>query len=136
MGGLYVQCGEYGGEDKSMSAISGVLGAIAEGLSGADKAAFMLAFRPLIDGDVDEEGVELGAEHVRLLEAPLRAYYAALGEKLGHPEPWEAPDLDGGSVDAKYGAGDGWRYYCAHDLLQACEVHREQEGEPIVIFYM
>ena len=136
MGGLYVQCAEYGGDDKSMSAISGVLTAVAESLSGGDRAAFELAFAPLIAGDIDEEGVTLGAQHVALLEAPLQAYYEALGEKLGHPEPWEAPELDVGSVDAKYGAGDGWRFYCAHDLLQACQVHREEDGAPILIFYM
>ncbi len=142
MGGIYISCGEYFGEDKSGSAIEGVLAALLEQLAPADRAPFQAALAPLFEGDIDEMGVELGAEAVAALEGPLRTYYEALGAKLGHPEPWEAPDLDAqgaqgvqGAVDAKWGAGDGWRYYCAHDLLQACEVHRESGGAPILIAY-
>jgi len=73
---------------------------------------------------------------VELLLPRLRSYCLALDEKLGHPEPSEAIDLDIAAgldpIEAKYGAGEGWRFYCATDLLKACEVSFAT-GEPIFV---
>jgi len=65
---------------------------------------------------------------------PLKRYQEHLAATLGHPDPVQAPELDEAKgidpIEAKYGAGLGWQFYCATDLLQACE-RSQKTGEPI-----
>jgi hypothetical protein len=73
----------------------------------------------------------------RLIPA-LEGFNARIGQELGFPEPWDAPakDEEAGldSIEAKWGKGKGWQYYCANDLLHACHVSAESR-EPICVTF-
>jgi hypothetical protein len=140
MAGGYISCGTFYGDDKSGSAFLGLLEGIAERLPPTQAAEFRVTvIDPIMDTELPEEqALTLSAEVVAKLEGYLGAYYEYLGEQLGHPLPHEAPDLDQQAgldpTEAKWGKGLGWKYYCAHDLLQACgESHRT--GEPIILSF-
>jgi hypothetical protein len=140
MGGGYISCGEFVGADKSGSALSGVWSVIENVYAEA-----ALKHR-LAEWDVEaQEAFRAGSMEADLpsqiaadLIKPLERYVADLGQKLGHPEHADAPALDEAAgiprMDAKWGAGDGWRYYCAVDLLAACRVSAET-GDVVVIAF-
>jgi hypothetical protein len=138
MGGGYISCGEFMGEDKSGSALPGVLRDIPKVLSSAEAADFRKQVAgPLMEAmGRGEQEVEVSATTVSLLLAPLARYHAHLDETLGHPHPHDAPELDRqrgmNMTDAKWGDGLGWQFYCTHDLLRACEVS-QKTGAPIVL---
>jgi hypothetical protein len=140
MGGGYISCGEFLGEDKSGSAFEGVLRGIPTILAPDAAATFTKhVATPLLQAlYVGEQEFEITPEIVGHLFQPLTTYYAHLDQVLGHPHPYEAPELDRtrglDMTDAKYGAGLGWQFYCTHDLLRACEISRDT-GEPIVISF-
>ena len=138
MGGGYIECGTFLGEDKSGSAIEAVFEAIASTLPTDERGHWEREFVQALGTSPDGTGFSIESPLVRLLVAPLRKYYEYLGAKLGYPNPYEAPSLDAksglDSTEAKWGAGDGWRYYCAHDLLRACEVSL-QTGEDIIVSF-
>ena len=139
MGGGYIECGSFVGGDKSASAIEGVFEAIEAMLSPDERERWQRdVVRMIGASSPDEMEFRIEPQVVESLIGPLQRYYEQLGVKLGHPVPYEAPALDTESgldpVEAKWGAGDGWRYYCAHDLLEACKVSLESGEEVIVTF--
>ncbi len=138
MGGGYIECGSFFGEDKSGSAIEGVFEAIAAMLSPEERERWQTDFITALRTMSDDAGFLIEPHLVKMLMVPLEKYYADLGARLGYPNPYEAPGMDAARglnpTEAKWGAGDGWRYYCAHDLLEACKVSLE-DGEDIVISF-
>lgn len=138
MGGGYISCGEFTGSDKSGSAIAGVWSVIENVYAEAAlkhrlaewDAEAQQAFR---DGATE---ADMPPDVAAAIIKPLESYVRDLGEKLGHPEPSEAPQLDAhlDPTDAKWGAGNGWRYYCAVDLLAACKVSAETGQDVIISF--
>jgi hypothetical protein len=138
MGGGYIQCGHFSGEDKSGSALSGVFEALQSRMLPQERESWNTDFLSAIEEEAEEQTMEIRPHLIPLLYQPLKTYYEDLGAKLGYPIPFEAPELDRQSgldmTDAKWGAGDGWRYYCAHDLLRACE-ESLQTGEGIIISF-
>ena len=126
------------GEDKSGSAISGVLRELLAILPPAEAAAFQKKVSsPVLEAmEGGEQEVEITPAAVSLLLEPLRRYHAHLDKTLGHPHPYEAPELDRkrgmDMTDAKWGDGLGWQFYCTHDLLRACEVS-QRTGASIVL---
>jgi hypothetical protein len=139
MSGGYISCADFEGEDKSGSAMEGVLQGIVDRLPPKEADAFKREVVDVIKATLGpDSGVRVERPIAELLLPPLRAYYLALDEKLGHPEPSEAIDLDAAAgldpIEAKYGAGEGWRFYCAADLLKACEISR-RTGQPITVTF-
>jgi hypothetical protein len=140
MGGGYIACGSFLGADKSGSAFRGLL----EGIAGFLPSEEGERFRATVANPILERGcsqtqtLTIPSELVSQLEGPLRQYMDYLGELLGYPVPHEAPDLYRKAglnpTEAKWGKGCGWQYYCADDLLQACEESR-RTGEPIVLSF-
>ena len=140
MGGGYIQCGDFLGNDKSGSAISGLLDALPEFAPAEDRRSFVeMAIAPL------REALANGREYILIeptiaarLIATLEGFNSRVGRELGFPEPSDAPakDQEAGlePTEAKWGKGKGWQYYCAHDLLQACRVSTEG-GEPICVSF-
>jgi hypothetical protein len=136
MGGVYVSCGAFSGRDKSCSAISGVVDEI---IPLADPAELRL-LAPII------EWLEVGPDHVVIdaCEAqgllPLIVRYREIIETQIAPirDPFEQmgkdhsddPTLD--VIDAKYGKGLGWRYYCVLDLEKAMMAAGET-GDPVAL---
>ena len=140
MGGGYISCGGFMGDDKSGSALSGVLRDIPKILSQAEAVAFQTnVAAPLLEAiQSGEQEFQVPPSTVSLLAGPLARYHAHLDEALGHPVPCEAPELDRqrgmDMTDAKWGDGLGWQFYCTHDLLRACEVSNKT-GEPITLSF-
>jgi len=129
MGGIAVQCADFTGEDKSCSALSGVLEGLRRRItSGAEVMAALARLEALTAAPLNE--FQLLSTDAGLLLPHLLLYREELRLQLGDPVPAEAPDLDWDAsansvqmnVQAKWGAGAGWRFYCLHDLCQAAEV--------------
>src|SRR5262249_47942152 len=118
MGGGYIKCGDFLGDDKSGSAIFGVFDAIALMLPLDRQKLWQINFLDAIEGQEEEQCILISPQLVRLLAEPLKVYYEHLQEKLGNPDPSDVPWLDSerglDPIAAKWGASDGWRYYCAH----------------------
>jgi len=140
MGGGYISCGEFMGEDKSGSAISGVLRDMATMLSPAEGAAFQKHVAgPVLEAmHRGEQEIEIPPAAASLLLGPLARYHTHLDATLGHPHPYDAPELDRkrgmDMTEAKWGEGLGWQFYCTHDLLRACEVS-QKTGAAIVLHF-
>src|SRR5215467_6233787 len=109
MGGGYISCGDFEGEDKSGSAINGVFDAIASMLPAEERRQWQSNFLAALEGNLEEQQMIIPSQLVRLLIDPLRAYYADLGAKLGNPHPADAPIMDFqrglNPTEAKWGAG-------------------------------
>lgn len=125
MSGIDVLCGDFSGGDKSCSALGGVAIGVHKHL-GTD-AATVEAFarlEALIAAPLNE--FEITHIDAALLHPSIRAYRDELCSQLGNLAPEEGPDFDFeaglNQVEAKWGAGDGWRYLCLHDLCLAFEV--------------
>jgi hypothetical protein len=140
MAGGYVHCGGFRGSDKSGSAISGLIDALSEFVPTTDRPSFLIAVTaPLREAlDSCQEYILIDANIAELLIPALESFNTRVGHELGFPEPWDAPakDEEAGldSIEAKWGKGKGWQYYCAHDLLQACRVSAESR-EPICVSF-
>lgn len=128
MAGLNISCGTFSGEDKSGSALEGVLDALPH------------APRDLVQriksGFDKSDHVLISEEQAAVLLPLLMEYRKRLVKDIGH-EDWvaetnaeETAGLD--SVAAKWGAGRGWRLYCTTDLIRACETSLA-EHQPIAI---
>ena len=140
MGGGYIECGDYLGDDKSGSPSEDILSLLFRRAAG--RAAYSRRhllgrfFRrgPRLPDWLDEfesalreppvpHEIRLSAGVAGGLLPYAEKYHAELGEKLGNPAPSEAPELDSrAGMDpsaAKWGKGDGWRFYCTNDLVQA-----------------
>lgn len=149
MGGGYIRCAEFEGDDKSGSPSFAVLKTVLH-LTDSDLTEPSL-FRKLFTKHAapskwvvvlrqfrGRAGVVIPSELARELLPPVETYYRHLGEELGHPEPGAAPDLDkAAGLDirkAKWGSGPGpgWRYYCAHDLVAALQ-KSIATGQPVNI---
>jgi hypothetical protein len=128
------------GDDKSGSALSGVLSDMLRVLSDAEADAFYKqVYRPLLEAiENGEQEIQIDANSVSALVGPLGRYHAELDKELGHPIPCEAPEIDRqrgmDMTRAKWGDGLGWQFYCTNDLLRACEISR-MTGEPITLSF-
>lgn len=124
MSGIDVMCGDFSGGDKSCSALSGVAIGLREHLG--NDAAVVEAFarlEALIAAPLNE--FEITHVDAALLQPSVQAYRDELCAQLGNLAPEEGPDFDFDAglnqVQAKSGAGNGWRYLCLHDLCRALE---------------
>jgi hypothetical protein len=140
MSGGYIQCGGFMGSDKSGSAIFGLIDALPEFLPIADRLSFRdTVIAPLREAlDSGQESILIQPNIAERLIPALENFNARISQELGYAEPWDAPAKDKESglepIEAKWGKGKGWQYYCAHDLLQACRVSVESR-EPICVSF-
>lgn len=134
MGGGYISCGDFEGDDKSASALMGVV----EDLQGLlrwesesallDLLAGMHAFvsGEAVPPDDWEEAIEIEADQMTALLPYLEKYRNQLVEKAGTSDLDAAMEADQASTgldpsELKWGKGTGWRLYCVTDLLRAAE---------------
>ena len=125
MGGIYVECDDFYGEDKSCSALKGVVEALrARSDLGAEARKAIERLATHINQPIGEFSIT--STDVSVLLPHFRAYFDELRTKLNGPPPEEAPDYDFKAgldlTEAKWGAGDGWRYLCLYDVCRAAEV--------------
>lgn len=132
MSGIDIICGSFRADEKSGSAIEGVLRAVCD--SGHDTNAAS-GVRLLLDL-ADRELIEIPANLAAELIPSLVQYRCTLVAAIGH-EDWfreaAAEEAGGlGAVEAKWGRGRGWQLYCCDNLLKACETSKA-ESSPIYL---
>ncbi len=162
MGGGYIECADFVGEDKSGGPAVAVL---SEGFRRAfgrspripKRESFFqrilpAIFRPKLPHSSTETGLEFLAEGA-LARLPIdqrcdisselaahllpyvRQYQTEVLNRLGIPNDIDqiSDHLDG-STEAKYGLkhDDGWHAYCLHDMILAFEKSCDT-GEPVVL---
>jgi hypothetical protein len=137
MGGINIYCGGFEGEDKSGSAVEGVLNGIEEMASAPERTAIGRIRTALQDG---EDHTLIQPEDARLLLPTLRQYAARLDAQLAIPgDPFDqirrderqSPDR---ITELQYGESLGWRAYCARDLLKAFET-ADSESEEVALVW-
>lgn len=140
MAGGYISCGDFSGDDKSGSAISGVFATLPECLPESERNAFIeTALDPLAEYlEENEDHFLIEPDTASMLLGPVDTLYSQYANELGNPEPFNAPQIDEDrgmdATDAKWGQGIGWRYYCLHDLRLALRKSIES-GEPVVVSF-
>ena len=136
MSGGYIHCADFDGDDKSGSPSFAVLKTVLN-VSDSELSKSPLVKRllgktqhpsrwvALLRQFLKRGEVTIPSELAHELLPKVEAYYRELGDKLGHPEPGDAPELDAAAgLDPRkskwgHGPGPGWHYYCAHDLVIA-----------------
>lgn len=137
MGGINIYCGSFSGDDKSGSAVEGVLAGM-EAMASTHEVEAIARVKSALEDASDHILIE--PDEARLLLPLLRRYSAEVDGQLAVPgDPFDqmARDEDGSTIDAtvlKFGAGPGWRAYCARDLLKAFEV-ADAEAEPVALVW-
>lgn len=117
MAGISFSCGTFEGREKAGSALSGVL-------NGLDSSPGSLV--DSLRSEFNARGrLLIPEEQVKLLLPLLINYWQQLVAEMGHDD-WTKEDeaetkagLD--PVEAKWGAGWGWRLLCTTDLIRACK---------------
>ncbi len=138
MGGVYIQCGSFLGNDKSGSAIEGLLDELLP-LASAAQQVVLEQIRVALDGEPDGDYGRVASADAAALISLLEAYIADIQGRYGPiADPFELIDRDfaeNPSLDqtaAKYRDSRGWRLYCATDLAEACKTAR-QESEDVIL---
>ena len=145
MGGGYVSCGAFSGEDKSCSAFQGVIEQVETLPCFAPSGEFGQFFsrvKAFLSGQPDPEWTDYllitpqqAAEFAPYLEDCKQGLIADLGTS----DPFDAIEKDAAvsgldETEAKWGKGKGWRLYCVTDLLRAVE-HSKATGEDICVSF-
>jgi hypothetical protein len=139
MSGGYISCGDFRGEDKSGSAITGVFEALPEYISPENRYAFINeVLEPLQNSIENGDHMLIYSPDAKRLLPLVELLYEEYKTELGAPEPWNAPQVDEDRgidpIDAKWGKGIGWRYYCLHDLRSALRLCVETD-DPVCISF-
>ena len=140
MGGGYIHCGDFSGDDKSCSAISGVFEELPSLLPESQRDTFCREILTPIEAQLDENGdffkisPKVSARMLPVVEALFSKYQ----ERFGDAEVWDVIEMEGssdaGSIDLKWGKGAGWRYYCLTDLRVALQRSVEHGDDVLVHF--
>lgn len=122
MGGGYIRCGDFSGDDKSCSAISGVFEELPSVLPADARDGFVAEVIEPLQSQLETNG-EYFLISPTIAKRPLPVVETLFGQyrtKYANAEVWDVMELDEksgmDSIDAKWGKGAGWRYYCITDL--------------------
>lgn len=140
MGGGYIQCDDFCGDDKSGSAMSGVLGELPSQLPESERDTFVNELIAPLQRQLDETGEYFlipPASSKRLLPV-VDSLYDNYRQRFGDADVWDAIELDDESgldpIEAKWGKGAGWRYYCLSDLRVALRRSIDSDSDVCVSF--
>ena len=137
MSGGNIMCGGFEGSDKSGSAIAGVLDGMLKDAKKNDELV------DIVEGlkssmEEGEDHLLIDPELADVLLPAVNAYHKKLKAKLGDVDPFKVIELDEADgidpLDAKWGKGQGWQYYCTSDLIEALKESKKTE-EPVVIVF-
>lgn len=140
MSGGYINCADFTGDDKSCSAISGVFEELPSVLPEFERDVFVAEVIQPLQDQLEETGEYFlinQATSERLLR-PVDMLYEEYRKRFGDSEVWDAVELDHASgmnpVQAKWGAGPGWRYYCLTDLRKGLRRSIETGADVCISF--
>jgi len=131
MGGGYISCGDFEGEDKSASAFFGVLAAIRpalESLNAAHVNSFVQQVAKVETGHADPP-VVIPPRVAAVVLPRLSVLRDELVARLGTSDRYAALDA---APEGKWGEGPAWELHCIEDLIPAWE-HAIEEQQDIVI---
>jgi hypothetical protein len=137
MGGINVHCGSFSSVDKSCSAFEGVIAGL-EDMASDEERPTVIEIKAALDDVVDHLLIE--PAQARKLLPLLRKYAARVDSQLAIPgDPFDQMDRDDRAsperqTELKYGAGLGWRAWCASNLLRAFEV-ADVESEQVALVW-
>ena len=137
MGGINIYCGSFEGEDKSGSAVEGVLDGV-EQMASAPERATIGRIRAALQAGEDHALIE--PADARLLLPTLRQYAVRLDAELSTPgDPLDQIRRDerqspARTTELQYGESLGWRAYCARDLSRAFET-ADAESEEVALVW-
>ena len=143
MGGGYIKCGDFEGEDKSGSPVHAVLSVAFRRAFGCDPSGrIVFALRGLFgrkrssfESEVESALLSVNYDEVGRIPPTvaahflpfLRDYEAEICGRLGITAGDDIDTFMKRSTSSKYGfmQDDGWHLYCLRDLIQACERSRD-----------
>lgn len=140
MGGGHISCGDFTGEDKSGSAIFGVLDELPLCVSEQERITFVSEVIEPLHRQLDETGEYFLIERdaaIRMQPA-VESLFVRFKEQYGDATVWDAIEQDDKSTldltDVKWGKGAGWQYYCVTDLRIAIKQCIETDVPVCVTF--
>lgn len=131
MGGGYISCGDFEGDDKSASAFFGVFAAIRsdlEALNDAQVQSFVYQVGRVETGH-DDPPIAIAPHLASVLLPRLVIFRDQLVERLGTRDRYAALEAN---PEGKWGEGLAWQFNCVEDLIPACE-HAVENQENVVI---
>lgn len=144
MAGGYITCGDFEGDDKSGSALLGVIAdlqALLRWESEPELNALLSKMHSFVSGEGEQpaewdEGIELSAIEIKSLAPYLKKCRELLISQVGPDDSDlnKAMDEESKTSDAKWGGGAGWRLYCCNDLLTAA-MHSTATQESVHITF-
>ena len=117
MGGGYIQCGDFSGDDKSCSAISDVFDELPSALQENDRNEFVTNVIGPLQSQLEETGefFLISPDVAKQMLPVVQTLYDKYRSIFLNKTVWDAVasdnDLGIDSSEAKWGAGPGWRYY-------------------------
>jgi hypothetical protein len=134
VGGGYISCGDFEGDDKSGSALLGVVEDLQTLLRRESDSALgdlLAGMHAFVSGEAAppddwEDKIEITADQMAALLPYLKKCRDHLVENSGTSDPGKAMEAEqaasgSNSSELKWGKGTGWRLYCVTDLLGAAE---------------
>lgn len=140
MGGGYIQCDDFSGDDKSGSAISGVLEELPSQVPESERNTFINELILPLQTQLYETGEYFQippAASMRLLPV-VESLFDKYRLQYGDADVWDVIEMDDESgldpIKAKWGKGAGWRYYCLTDLRVALQRSIDSDSDVCVSF--
>jgi hypothetical protein len=140
MGGGYIHCGDFSGDDKSCSAISGVFDELPSVLQEHERNDFVTNVLGPLQSQLEETGEYflIPPEVASVMLPVVQTLYDRYQTTFLNKTVWDAVASDDtlgiDSSDAKWGAGPGWRYYCLTDLLKGLRQSIETDTDVCISF--
>ena len=147
MAGGYISCGDFCGDDKSASALSGVVEDLKAMLRWENEPKLLELMENItafvtgeaVPPDDWEEEIIIRPDQMGSLLPHLKKYQDKLINQTVTSDPLEAIDREQESTsvdptDLKWGEGIGWRLYCVADLMRAAE-HSIKTGDEVSITF-
>ncbi len=137
MGGGYISCGDFLGDDKSGAPIGGILEDLVSNLADTQNSAIATELLEQLDSETDHILIEPGHASKLLPDFKhLQTYYKTLFPDLDNWWLIFEREVQQGmdNVAGKWGESIGWKIYCLADLIPACEISIST-NEPVVISF-
>lgn len=140
MGGGYIHCDGFSGDDKSGSAMSGVLEELPSQLPESERDSFVNELITPLQRQLDETGEYFlipPASSKRMLPL-VDSLFEKYRQRFGDADACDTIEVDDESgldpLEAKWGKGAGWRYYCLNDLRKALRRSIDSDSDVCISF--
>lgn len=140
MGGGYIHCDGFSGDDKSGSAMSGVLKELPSQLPESERDSFVNELITPLQRQLAETGEYFlipPASSKRMLPL-VDSLFEKYRQRFGDGDACDTIAVDDESgldpLEAKWGKGAGWRHYCLNDLRKALRRSIDSDSDVCISF--